>query len=68
MWNDRDGDIEMEDVDACAECEFDPLEQVEMMRRREVEREMERVRYQREMQELARVGDVRGFGWGWKYP
>jgi hypothetical protein len=67
-WNDRDGDIEMEDVDGCEACEFDPLEQVELMRQREVEREIANLRYQQEMQELARRGDIKGFGWGWKYP
>lgn len=67
-FGDRDGDIEMEDVDGCDGCEFDPLDRVEMMRQRDVQREIENLRYQQEMQELARVGDVRGFGWGWKYP
>jgi len=68
VWSDRDGDIEMEDVDGCGECEFGVQEVLEMRREREIRREIMNLRYQAEMQELARRGDERGFGVGWKYP
>ena len=63
----RDGDVMMEDVEVCGDCEFSPEEQVEMMRKREVQAQWDHIRMMDEMRQRATRGDIRGFGAEWRY-